>query len=63
MIYKIAYISKANPKDDYIFKADFDTPDEAHNYIDHVNANLSTAHLEIVSIEKTSHAKHEVSPD
>lgn len=61
MIYKIAYISKANPKDDYIFKADFDTPDEAHNYIDHVNSNLSTAYLEIVSTEKSRTGKHEVS--
>lgn len=61
MTIKLAHISDENPKDDFIYKMDFDTMQDAQIYIERLNAVLAGCHVEIVSTENPRRCKHEVS--
>lgn len=61
MTFKVAYISNEDPRQDYIFKKDFSTLEDALKYAAAINASISNAHIEIVSTTKPAYGKHEVS--
>ena len=63
MVAKFAYLSSANPKDDFMFTIEVEGEEQANNYAVSVNATLSDAKIELVSVELQKRRKHGVSLD
>lgn len=63
MVAKFAYLSATNPKDDFMFTIEVDDEEQANNYAVSVNATISDAKIELVSVELQKRRKHGVSLD
>ena len=61
MFVKFAFISKRNPREDFMFTVELSSTEEIDLFADDVNKNLTDGKVEYVSIEIHKGGKHEVS--
>ena len=62
MTVKFAFISKRDPREDFMFTIELHSTDEIDLFADDVNKNLTDGKVEYVAIEP-KRGKHEVSQD
>ena len=60
MTVKFAFISSANPREDFMFTIELSSTEEIDLFVDDVNKNLTDGKIEYVSTE-LKRGKHEVS--